>query len=206
MLAATGEGARDYMITEEDLKTEPSLLKCTVKKSVHVAEKVVLWVSYVIVGITAGTIAVAVALYGSALVWNAIAKPLTAIVTGIVSFLFGVPWYVYAGGLAVAAIPVYSFLWCVGRDLTEEDWKSDAANNFAITLFTLSALALVTFAAFAAFVLSTLSAFAAFVLSTLSAFAAFAALVLGGSTSRWYYIGRFPGAVWHHYRNRKVVR
>jgi hypothetical protein len=112
-------------------------------------------------------------------------------------FLFGVPWYVYAGVLAVAAIPVYSFLWCVNRDLTEEDYKSDAAENFALTAFAALALAF-AITAFA------LTAFAFALALALTAFAFALTLALAEPPSKWYYVGRFFGAVYYHYCKSKT--
>jgi NADH:ubiquinone oxidoreductase subunit 6 (subunit J) len=110
---------------------DKSLLKCTVKKSLDVTKKLVLYASYIVDAVAA----TALALYGAFGIWNvvsdAVCKALL-VITGFAGSAWGlllaVPWYVYVGVVAVAAIPVYSFLWCVARELTEEDWKY-AENN-----------------------------------------------------------------------------
>lgn len=91
-----------------------------------------------------------------------------------------------------------------GSYLTEEDWKSDAANSFAITLI---ALALILTLTPLALIAPTLTRLVVIPLLTLVAFSLF--LLTFPTTDPveritcWYYIFRFPGAVWHHYRNRK---
>jgi hypothetical protein len=96
--------------------TDKSLLRCTVKKSASVLEKLILYVSYVIVGLTIAFFA----FYGLVGVW-AVLYPAPVVIYAI---LLSIPWYYYAGAAALGAIPVYSLLWCVTRELTEEDWKA----------------------------------------------------------------------------------
>lgn len=109
--------------------TDKSLLRCTLKKSADVTAKVVLYASYAIVGIAAAVLAI----YGILAIADVLFVPvLAAIITAaywcgiVVGSLLGIvsaiPWYVYAGIVVVAAILVYSFLWCIARELTEEDW------------------------------------------------------------------------------------
>jgi hypothetical protein len=86
--------------------------------------------------------------------------------------------------------------------LTEEDWKSNAAENLALATFATLALAtFVTFVALAPF--ATLAAFALATFVTFVALAPFVTFVFD-NTSIWYYIFRFPGAVWHHYRKKEL--
>lgn len=111
--------------------TDKSLLRCTLKKSADVTAKVVLYASYAVVGITATVLAIygMIALYSVAInpieeilnaIWNW-SLPSTIYVV-VISLITSIPWYVYAGIVAIAIIPIYSFLWCVARELTEEDW------------------------------------------------------------------------------------
>ena len=99
---------------------DKSLLRCTIKKSADVMKKLAKYAAYVLGTLIAGILA----LYGALGVWAIAADPVYKIVDSIISFLFSIPWYYYAGVVAIAAIPVYSFLWCVARELTEEDWES----------------------------------------------------------------------------------
>ena len=162
-----------------------SLLKCTLKKSPQVLWKIVLRGSYVIVGLTAAAIAyyLAIQLYLREI------QPLIGIIAGA---LASVPWYYYAGAGVIAAIPIYSFLWCVARDLTQEDWKSGAANNSAAAITFATIATITTFATIA-----TITTFAT--IATITTFA----IDPVESTTVWYYIVRFPGAAWHHYRSGK---
>lgn len=108
--------------------TESKLLRCTLRKSADVFAKLVLYASYVVCGVTALVLAV----YGAFALYSSASKPtgeLAATICGIASAAFSVifsllaaiPWYVYVGIAAVAAIPVYSLLWCIAREFTEED-------------------------------------------------------------------------------------
>ena len=150
-----------------------SLLKCTIKKSADVLNKVVLYGPYVIAAITAIVIGTAIVYFGITKLWEPIVNVISAAITAIWAVLSAIPWYVYVGGVAVMAIPVYSLLWCIVRELTEEDWNSDIAKDIALAALAFAlalALAALAFAAFA------LAAFA-FALAALAAlaFAAFAA-------------------------------
>ena len=152
---------------DQELLKEPSILRCTVKKSWHVGSKVILYASYVIVTITV----LAAGWFGANGIWEAIKNPLAALWQTVTGAVASIPWYAYVAVAGVLTIPAYSFLWCVSRDLTEADWKSDAAKLAAIAL----ALALATLATLAP---------------------------ADNPSSMWYYVGRFCGAAWHHYRKR----
>jgi len=116
--------------------TDHNLLRCTVKKSLDVVQKLILWASYAIVGL-AGLV---VALYGAIALYGVLVTPTASLAmqiyelvasgfSAVISLLSLVPWYVYIGIAVIGAIPTYSFLWCVARELTEEDWKSDEAHR-----------------------------------------------------------------------------
>ena len=122
-----------------------SLLKCTIKKSADVLNKVVLYGSYVIAAITAIVIGTAIVYFGITKLWESIVNVISAAITTIWAVLSAIPWYVYVGGVAVMAIPVYSLLWCIARDLEKEDWESDSAKDIAALALAL-AFALVAFA------------------------------------------------------------
>jgi hypothetical protein len=112
-----------------------SLLKCTFKKSASVAKKV---------GMVIGAIAaIVVIIYLIYLGGIAVYPTLIIIGAAITTFFLSIPWWIYVGIVLIAAIPTYSFVWCVARGLTDEDWQSDTAKNIALaTLLALAALAL----------------------------------------------------------------
>lgn len=108
-----------------------SLLKCTWNKSVDVFTKVVLVVSIVILSIVGLAIIIKGLVVLWTYLWTDVYYWLEIIISTPISFLFSIPWYGYAGVMAALAIPVYSFLWCIAKRLTESDWSSEAANEAA---------------------------------------------------------------------------
>ena len=120
----------------------------------------------------------------------------------------------------------------LARDLTKEDWKSSTADisaafaltalavfalaalgittanplgysgMFVITVFTLAALGIAPLPVFALTVL-TIATLIAFTLTALAAFAAFTLANSVDHTTIWYYMFRFPGAVWYHYHKKQ---
>jgi membrane protein implicated in regulation of membrane protease activity len=138
--------------------TDKSLLRCTVKKSVHLTERLIVYASFAIVALIVGVGAMT------------ILPPMVGIALGLLavcwSVLASIPWYCYVCATVIVSIPLYSFLWCVARDLEEEDWKSNSANDSALASLVL-------------------------------------ALDPVSEITIWYYVFRFPGAVWHHYRKVK---
>jgi len=109
---------------EEEIPKDVSLLRCTVKKSQQVFAKIVLLVSYAIV-------ALAFLGCGYLLFTGVLIPIISPVVTAIVVGVLMIPWYYYAGSVIILAIPVYSFLWCIARELTDEDWNSREAENIA---------------------------------------------------------------------------
>lgn len=187
-----------------------SLLQCTMKKSKQVLWEVLKYGVYLV----AGVLAITFCIYGVIALYELI-LPVSAIfllnITLVWQFLVAVPWYVYAGIMGVAAIPVYSLLWCIARDLTEEDWKSDTAKGFAACTLLLSCVLSISF--FILIMISPTISIASNLLA-LTILSTFAAIVLAGSIfvyaidpvnpiTRWYYVFRFFGAAYHHY---KIIR
>lgn len=176
--------------------TDKSLLMCTIKKSVSILVKTIKYGSYLVVGLTAAILSG----YGLVAVYEVIAPAITAVIGQIVTIFSGLAWYyqIVAVGIVVVipAIVVYSFSWCVARELTGDDWKSESANNSALLLLLLLLLnSLIALTLIFGLTLITLL-LALFIL----------ALVIGivgaDNQTSWYYIFRFPGAVWHHYRKK----
>ena len=101
---------------------DKSLLKCTIKKSVDVFKKVVIYGLYSAVIIILIT---AIAAVGY-LIWLGFNSSLATIIySSIISLLISIPWYVYVGVIAILAIPVYSLLWCIARVHKMYDWYCD---------------------------------------------------------------------------------
>jgi hypothetical protein len=137
---------------------DKSLLRCTIKKSADVLNKVVLYGSYVIAAITAIVIGTAIVYFGITKLW----EPLINAISTIISFLFGIPELFWAlplvmkliilGIVSLGVIGVYSLVWCIARDLEKEDWESDSAKDIALAAFALTlafAFAALAFAALA---------------------------------------------------------
>jgi hypothetical protein len=164
---------------------DKSLLRCTIKKSVDVAKKIGKYAA----GTALGILAAVLVIYGAIGIWTIAADPAYKYLTAIVSFLFSIPWYYYAGVAAIAAIPVYSFLWCVARELTEEDWESNEAVTLALTALVALALAL----ALASLALASLPLALAFLALAL----ALALASLAADTKAFLFIGAYL-----HYRKR----
>ena len=180
---------------------DKSLLKCTIKKSVDVLKKVVLYGLYSAVTIILIT---AIAAVGY-LIWLGFNSSLATIIySSIISLLVSIPWYVYVGVIALLAIPVYSLVWCIARELQDEDWKSDAATTFAFA-FALAAFALSAVAAFAfalaVFAFFALPAVAAFALSALAAFA-----LSAPATDVDSKVFLLPGAYMNYRKRMKVIK
>jgi hypothetical protein len=202
------------MTTNDD----KSLLRCTWKKSADVLKKVVLYGSYVIVALTGITLAILIINTTVDLIYKTVFYILSTIgpclviissmLTPVGIFLLIIPWYGYVGIVAVMAIPVYSLLWCITRELQDEDWKSDAATTFAFAAF---AFAFATFAfafALAAFALAVFAAFAlaAFALAAfaLAVFAAFALAAFALAPDSKVFL--LPGAYMNYRKRMKAIK
>jgi len=175
---------------EEEIPKDVSLLRCTLKKSEQVFTKVILLVSYAIV---------ALALIGCGYL----------LFTGVlIPIIVAIPWYYYVAGIAILAIPVYSFLWCIARELTDEDWESGEAKALAVVVAAavcaaVCAAVVVAAAVFAAAVAAAVGAavvivVGAAVCAAIVAAAVFAAAVAFDSKLMW-----FPGACLHYRRRMK---
>jgi len=111
---------------------DKSLLMCTWNKSVDVFIKVLFIVSIVVVSIVGIAIIIKGLVVLWAYLWTDVYYWLEIIISTPISFLVSIPWYGYAGLMAALAIPVYSFLWCIAKRLTESDWGSGTAKETAI--------------------------------------------------------------------------
>jgi hypothetical protein len=156
--------------------TDPNIFRCAFKKGNAVIAKHLLWIC-ILIDVLAGC-GVAYLGFTNLLLPNAlIAFGYTESYLGYVyGILLSIAWYWYAVTGMVVVYYGYGLVWCIARDLTEEDWKSDSATNFAFA-FAFAALAF------------------AFVL---------AAIDPGENITvwYWYYVIRFFGAAWNHYKKR----
>jgi len=169
---------------EEEISKDVSLLRCTLKKSQQVFAKVVLLVSYAIVVLS-------LLGCGYLLVTGILIPGVAPIVAAIVVGVLMIPWYYYAGSVIILAIPVYSFLWCIARELTDEDWNSREAENIAAA-----------FAAAATIAVAALVAAAGVVAALVVAAGVVAALVVAAADTN-NKLMRFPGAYLHYRRRTK---
>ena len=168
---------------EEEIPKDVSLLRCTVKKSQQVFAKIVLLVSYAIV---------ALAFLGCGyLLFTGVLIP---IISPVVTAILSIPWYYYVAGIAILAIPVYSFLWCIARELTDEDWDSGEAKALVVALI-IAALAASIVAGFNIIIMSSLSPFYWLLSSPM-----IVALVVLSTDSKWM---QFPGACLHYWRRMR---
>jgi hypothetical protein len=110
--------------------------------------------------------------------------------------LSSIPWYCYVIVVALAAILIYSLLWCIARNLTDDDWQSGSAKDISEEIklvLTLLALALALIFAPLAFALAFALAPLAFVLAFALAFALF----ISKDSKAFLFIGAYL-----HYRKR----
>ena len=114
---------------------DKSVLKCTIKKSVDVFRKVARYGLYFIIAGIIGAICLAIAITISAGLYSfmdGVVKLFNITISNVLSLIGSIPWYVYVGVIAILAIPVYSLIWCIAREFTEEDWESGEAATVAL--------------------------------------------------------------------------
>ena len=112
---------------------QDKLLACWRKKSIDVTAKWVLYAACVIDTLAVGLLAILTFVW----MFENFYLPTVDLFTGIASLVLlivtFVPWYVWLGvGLSVGiivAILGYSYMWCVAREFTDEDWACE--NIFA---------------------------------------------------------------------------
>jgi hypothetical protein len=173
-----------------DKITVPNIFRCAVKKTTSLWSRHILYVSYVIDGLAAAILA----FYGIVGIWQAlspIAERLWEIVTGAI---ISVPWWAYVIIGIIGAYFGYSLLWCMARNLTDEDWQSEKAKKFGSDLALALALALFALALAA----SALALFALALAASALALAASALFALADSNCKAVlFIGAYL-----HYRER----
>ena len=198
-------------MTDEEIPKDVSLLRCTLKKSQQVFAKIVLLVSYAIVALA--LIGCGYLLFTGVLI-PIISPVVAAIIAGIwtiVAVILIIPWYYYLAGIAILVIPVYSFLWCIARELTDEDWDSKEAKALAAAVFAAAVFAAAVFAAavFAAAVCAIAALAAAAVVIVVGA-----AVVIVAAITTFVVVVivvvafdskpmRFPGACLHYWRRMR---
>ena len=151
------------MTINEELLNEPSLLRCTLKKSWAVSKKIGLWLGGIAVGlITCYCVYLGVTSSAAA---NFTGWCISAAGT-IAGVMLLVPWELWAIVIGVVSILVYSLVWCMARNLTDEDWESEIAKNVEVATLSISSfIALFTLTFIALGVFSTLVAFTVLILA-----------------------------------------
>lgn len=110
-------------MTDDEIPRDISLWKCTIKKSWHVTTTILNY----LVTVVAWGIILSGAFAGIYIIYLMCVNllPLWSILSGtffgVIGLFYLIPWWVYVIIAAIAAIPVYSFAWCLNRDMTEED-------------------------------------------------------------------------------------
>lgn len=166
---------------------DANLVVCTLKKSASVCYKI-LCIICVLCGIV-GAYAISVWAFGIAVyLMSLIALPT-------------IPLWVIVAAIIVLSVILYSFAWCINRELTKEDWKSDAA---IITGLWGAIAAMVFFAAagLAAIIIPTMCALLVVVGVLPIAIVVFSVGVLSTEDDPRI-CTEFFGAVWNHYKVKK---
>ena len=163
------------MTTDNELNSEPSLMRCWLKKSYLVSKKVGPWLG----GFAAAIIVAYVIWLGAtsqkaAEIWTVFTGWCGSASTVLSNLIGSVPWPVWAALAVIGAIVGYSGAWCLARRFTYEDWQSDEAKNALAVLVTVALAVLVTVAL---------------------------ALADSDPSSSAYFVSRFLGA-YLHYRKR----
>ena len=139
-------------MTPDPETLDTNVWRCAHKKSVSVTKKVLKYAAYSIGSVVATVLAV----YGAIGIWNVtepffekvwndaanvaltILGPIRSFADVVAGSIASLPWYITygVGGILGIAIAIYgySLLWCMARELTEEDWRSSEANAFAFAI------------------------------------------------------------------------
>jgi uncharacterized BrkB/YihY/UPF0761 family membrane protein len=182
-------------MTDKPLPEDAPILRCVAKKSLQVISKI---------GIVIGCIAVVLILaYGvyhavtsdvAMKIWTGLISVSGVIVESVINHFVAIPLGAWVLIGSIVAILTYSYLWCVARRFTDEDWKSKSANESALALVFALVLATLVFAFALVFALVLATLAFAFALATL-------AVDPVDKITVWYYVFRFGGA-WINYRKR----
>lgn len=192
------------MTTDEELKSEPSLMRCWLKKSYLVSKKVGLWLGgFAVAIIAAYVIWLGATSQKAAEIWTVFTSWCGS-ASAILSNLIGsVPWPIWAAIVIIGTIIGYSGAWCLARRFTYEDWQSNIAKSaiYALAL-TLCVLALALYALALA-----LYALALYALALTVAFCAVTLILTNSdSSSSAYFVGRFFGAYLHYRKRTKEIQ
>lgn len=176
-----------------------SLLRCTVKKSYSVAKHIAVTL------LKAATVIGAVAATGCIAILSIppIVGALSAPLSDLLSALAAVPLWVWAALAVPTAIILYSFLWCVKRDLTEEDWDSDAAQGSSNIMCLVLVGISVGIGALIGYMLLPDPPEAKLAFGGFVGFVSLIPIVTLTPEPWLDAFAYFPGAAWHHYRHRK---
>lgn len=192
----------------EEPITDKSLVRCWMKKTASVSEKFIKYGSYLVVGLAASVIA----FYGLIGVYEVIAPVVRAIIDGIwqvinqvIALFLGLAWYyqIVAVGVVVVipAIVTYSFLWCIARELTEDDWENE---NLSIVIWLVALIiSLGTGLILSVVNPENMTMKTASLLLCVIGVGTFFAPMLPVIDKPAQAVLEFPGAAWHHYRKKE---
>lgn len=175
----------------------PDILICTFKKSASVTKKLLYCAAYLLLG----AIFCAILWVGSEIVIPVILNIINSGSLLIWEIFVSVPWYVWVFIVVGVAIVTYSFLWCIMRDLVDDDWESVGADRSAIGVI----ITLIVLTDAAVTIVVNDSNINPITVLTITAIAVIIAIIIAfaidpvSERTVWYYIFRFPGAVWNHY-------
>lgn len=177
---------------------DKSLLRCTIVKSLHTTERLVVYVAWMVVSSAIVGCIGCIGYLGIPKLVGSIGIVHSVVAT----ILSSIPIWVYGAASIPIVIVLCSFLWCVARNLTVCDWDSDEADSSAAIAAIATAIATAIAAAAAAAAFATAIATAAFATAIVAiAAAAFAAADYNGTTPQK--IVRFVGACLHYCRRIK---
>ena len=195
------------MTTDDELKSEPSLMRCWLKKSYSVSVKVGIYLGgFAVAAIVAYVVWLGATSQKAAEIWTAFTGWCGSASAMLSNLAGSVPWPVWAALAVIGTIVSYSGAWCLARRFTDVDWQSEEAESaLAIAL----ALALVAIALAIALALALVAiALVAIALALALVAIALVALALANSypSSSAYFVGRFIGAYLHYRKRIKEIR
>jgi hypothetical protein len=123
-----------WEMTDDEIPRDISLWKCTIKKSKHVSLQVFKYIYWSVICciIGGGVIAGLYIIYLASIKLSSLWSILSNTFFGAIGLFYLIPWWVYVIIAVIAAIPIYSFLWCLNRDITEDDKKIDRNDPMAM--------------------------------------------------------------------------
>jgi hypothetical protein len=107
--------------------SDPNIFRCAAKKTLSIIPKHIFYASCIVDAIAA----IAILYIAATLVLIPIG---VTIVAAFAALLASIAWYWYALAVIPSVYYGYGLVWCIARELTDEDWKSDTAENVSAVL------------------------------------------------------------------------